>query len=140
MVEGKEGIDIPFFLKWVILPTCTSLKIKEVLPAEFSRITLDEKSFEINGDLTIKGITHPISFVLEPVGSKSYVADLSFDRSKYDVRFRSGSFFENLGDKLILDDIEFALNAEPETLDDFKPMFEKITTNCQSCHQVYRLK
>tara|TARA_E500000081_G_scaffold141691_1_gene159841 strand:- start:34 stop:615 length:582 start_codon:yes stop_codon:yes gene_type:complete len=83
----------------------SSLKIKEVLPAEFSRITLDEKSFEINGDLTIKGITHPISFVLEPVGSKSYVADLSFDRSKYDVRFRSGSFFENLGDKLILDDI-----------------------------------
>ena len=31
---------------------------------------------------------------------------LSFDRSKYDVRFRSGSFFENLGDKLILDDID----------------------------------
>ena len=42
--------------------------------------------------------------------------------------------------KKFLDDIEFALNAEPETLDDFKPMFEKITTNCQSCHQVYRLK
>ena len=39
-----------------------------------------------------------------------------------------------------LDDIEFALNAEPESLDDFKPMFAKITTNCQSCHQVYRLK
>ena len=33
-------------------------------------------------------------------------ARLSFDRSKYDVRFRSGKFFENLGDKLILDDIE----------------------------------
>ena len=32
-------------------------------------------------------------------------ANLIFDRSKYDVRFRSGTFFENLGDKLILDDI-----------------------------------
>ena len=42
--------------------------------------------------------------------------------------------------KKFLDDIEFALNAEPESLDDFKPMFAKITTNCQSCHQVYRLK
>ena len=42
--------------------------------------------------------------------------------------------------KKFLDDIEYALNAEPESLDDFKPMFAKITTNCQSCHQVYRLK
>ena len=33
-------------------------------------------------------------------------AKLVFDRSKYDVRYGSGSFFENLGDKLILDDIE----------------------------------
>jgi hypothetical protein len=32
-------------------------------------------------------------------------AKLVFDRSKYEVRFRSGSFFENLGDKLIYDDI-----------------------------------
>ena len=29
-----------------------------------------------------------------------------FDRSKYDVRYGSGSFFENLGNRLILDDIE----------------------------------
>ena len=39
-----------------------------------------------------------------------------------------------------VNDIEFALNAEPESLDDFKPMFSKITENCQSCHQVYRSK
>jgi len=42
--------------------------------------------------------------------------------------------------KQFLDDIEFALNAEPESLDDFKPMFAKITNNCKSCHQVYRMK
>ena len=35
-------------------------------------------------------------------------------------------------------DIELALNAEPESLDEFKPMFSNITKNCQSCHQVYR--
>ena len=33
-------------------------------------------------------------------------AILVFDRSKYDVRFRSGSFFDELGDKLILDEIK----------------------------------
>ena len=39
-----------------------------------------------------------------------------------------------------INDIEIALNAEPESLDDFKPLFAKITENCQSCHQVYRSK
>ena len=81
------------------------LKINEVVTAEFSRITLNEKSFEIIGDLTIKDITHPITFILERAGN-SYIADLTFDRSDYNVQFRSGSFFENLGDKLILDDIK----------------------------------
>jgi len=42
--------------------------------------------------------------------------------------------------KKFIDDIEFTLNAEPESLDDFKPMFATITSNCQSCHQVYRMK
>ena len=82
------------------------LKITEVIPAEFSRITLDEKSYELIGDLTIKDITHPITFTLKPEDNQSYKAELIFDRSKYNVRFRSGSFFENLGDKLILDDIK----------------------------------
>ena len=82
------------------------LKITEVIPAEFSRITLDEKSYELVGDLTIIDITHPITFTLKPENNQSFRAELTFDRSKYDVRFRSGSFFENLGDKLILDDIK----------------------------------
>ena len=61
--------------------------------------------FDIDGVLTINGISHPISFVLS-VDNKVATSKLTFDRSKYDVRFRSGTFFENLGDKLILDDIE----------------------------------
>jgi hypothetical protein len=36
----------------------------------------------------------------------SWVSYLTFDRSKYNVRYGSGSFFENLGDKLILDSIK----------------------------------
>ena len=82
------------------------LKIIEVLPPELSRIEADNNSFEVSGELTIKGITQPIVFTLKPVSDQSYVADLTFDRSDYNVRFRSGSFFENLGDKLILDDIK----------------------------------
>ena len=59
----------------------------------------------VNGMLTIKNISHPIKFNLD-VQSNNATTKLAFDRSKYDVKFRSGNFFENLGDKLILDDID----------------------------------
>ena len=51
--------------------------------------------------------------------------------------FGQRSGFNNSVLKFV-NDIEFALNAEPESLDDFK-MFSKITENCQSC-KVYRIK
>ena len=76
---------------------------------------LNQISFE--GDLTIKDITNPISFNATLIESSPYLkanAILSFDRSKYDVRFRSGSFFENLGDKLILDDIDVNIKLVTE--------------------------
>tara|TARA_B100000686_G_scaffold343241_1_gene423728 strand:- start:345 stop:1013 length:669 start_codon:yes stop_codon:yes gene_type:complete len=76
---------------------------------------VNQISFE--GDLTIKDITNPISFNATLIESSPYLkanAILSFDRSKYDVRFRSGSFFENLGDKLILDDIDVNIKLVTE--------------------------
>ncbi|MEC8838650.1 MAG: YceI family protein [Candidatus Neomarinimicrobiota bacterium] len=84
----------------------------------FPEATLSFKSKSFNklknqinfeGELTIKNISNPILFNATLLESSPYLkakAILSFDRSKYDVRFRSGSFFENLGDKLILDDID----------------------------------
>jgi polyisoprenoid-binding protein YceI len=60
--------------------------------------------YNIQGNLTIKGTTHPVDFTISFIDDH-WKANLIFDRSKYDVRFRSGTFFENLGDKLIYDDI-----------------------------------
>lgn len=57
----------------------------------------------ISGKLTIKGITNPVLTTVTKDGN-TYNAVFSVDRSKYDVRYGSGSFFENLGDKAI-DDI-----------------------------------
>ena len=65
--------------------------------------------WQVMGELTIKGYTHPVQF--EMLNSEDgWNANLVFDRSKYDVRFRSGTFFQNLGDKLIFDEIELAIN------------------------------
>lgn len=61
--------------------------------------------YTVTGDLTIKGKTNPIKF-------KAYLKDgvatanITVDRSKYDVRYGSGSFFDNLGDKTIYDNFD----------------------------------
>ena len=77
----------------------------------------NDSGLDVNGNLTIKGITLPIKFKLEDLEMDQeevrWKGVLTFDRSKYNVRFRSGSFFQNLCDKLILDEIRI------ETLLDF---------------------
>jgi hypothetical protein len=57
----------------------------------------------VSGKLTIKGKTEEITFEAFKNG-REYSALLEVDRSKFDVRYGSNSFFDNLGDKAI-DDI-----------------------------------
>ena len=71
--------------------------------------TSNGTDYQLTGDLTIKGITKPVSFPakVEAEGVKIIATGkLTFDRTHYDIKFRSGSYFENLADKLIYDDVE----------------------------------
>ena len=64
--------------------------------------------FLFKGNLTIKSITNPIEMKGKVQKYDSgYSADIKlvFDRSKYDVRHRSASFFNDLGDRIISDDV-----------------------------------
>lgn len=70
-----------------------------------------KNSYEITADLTIKGITHPVTFDLSVYGSKAN-ATLKVDRAQYDIRFGSGSFFDNLGDKTIYDEFDMVVDLE----------------------------
>lgn len=63
---------------------------------------INRDKFKVSGDLTIKGITHPVSFEAQKSGNK-YQASIDVDRTKYDIKFRSGKFFSDLGDNLIYD-------------------------------------
>ncbi len=58
---------------------------------------------KVKGRLTIKNITHPVEFTAKQT-NEGYLATVVVDRSKYDVRYGSGSFFDNLGDNMIYDD------------------------------------
>ncbi|MFC0779900.1 YceI family protein [Flavobacterium sp. HJSW_4] len=67
----------------------------------------------IEGNLTIKGITHPTGFNLEVKRNESDLkasGKIIIDRTKYDMKFRSGNFFTNLGDTLIYNEFELDVN------------------------------
>lgn len=70
-------------------------------------------NYAITGDLTIKGITAPVTFnVLAWKDEKTVRAagTMRFDRTLYDVRYRSGKFFESLGDNMIEDMVELTFD------------------------------
>lgn len=70
-----------------------------------------KNSYEVTGDLTIKGITKPVTFDVSIYGNKA-TASMKIDRARYNVRYGSGSFFENLGDKTIYDEFDLVVDLE----------------------------
>jgi len=73
-----------------------------------------DPTHEITGDLTLKDKTNPVTFpaVITRDGNMTKaMANITIDRTKWDVRFGSTNFFENLaGDRIINNDISLALN------------------------------
>lgn len=67
--------------------------------------------YTVTADLTIKGITNPVTFDLTTKGNTAD-AVVTIDRTKYGIKYSSKSFFDNLGDKTIYDD--FTLNVHLE--------------------------
>lgn len=68
-----------------------------------------KNSYKVTGDLTIKNITKPVTFDVSVYGSKA-TATMKIDRAAYDVRYGSGSFFDNLGDKTIYDEFDLVVD------------------------------
>ena len=72
----------------------------------------DKGSATIKGNLTIKEKTNPVEFtVTETLSGEAatYSAVIKIDRTLYDIKYGSGKFFSDLGDKAIYD--EFTLNV-----------------------------
>ena len=65
--------------------------------------------YAIKAALTIKGITKDIEFEAE-VNSNSASATIIVDRTEFDIRYGSGKFFDNLGDKTIHDEFTLEVN------------------------------
>jgi len=79
---------------------------------EFKTIaTKSNGIYTVTADLTIKGITNPVTFdmnVTDTTASTSF----KVDRTKFDIKYGSGSFFDNLGDKTISDEFDLTVNLQ----------------------------
>lgn len=86
----------------------SSLKINKVIVGK------KPNTLEVTGDLKIKGTSLSHTFIVNTKNEKdqiSYATQLKIDRTKYNVKYGSNNFFDNLGDKAIEDifvlDIQF---------------------------------
>ncbi len=61
--------------------------------------------YNVTADLTIKGITQPVTFDITLSGNTA-TTSFNVDRTKYGIKFKSANYFENLGDKAIYDEFE----------------------------------
>jgi polyisoprenoid-binding protein YceI len=67
----------------------------------------------VKGTLTIKGVTNPVEFKATSQKKEEgtwFYANIVVDRAKYNIRYGSGSFFDNLGDKVIYDEFKLKVN------------------------------
>lgn len=74
-------------------------------------------NFDVKGDMTIRGITQPVQFTtqLTPDGKRyKGTANITIDRSLYNVKYGSGKFFEDLGDKTIYDEFDLVVTLIAE--------------------------
>lgn len=70
-------------------------------------------NYKIIGNLTIKETTKEVKFfanVAEAAGTVTASGKITVDRSEYNVRYGSGSFFDGLGDKTIYDEFDLQVN------------------------------
>ncbi|MCP4883172.1 MAG: YceI family protein [Flavobacteriales bacterium] len=70
-----------------------------------------KNSYEVTGDLTIKDKTNPVTFDMSIYGNKA-TANIKIDRTEYEVRYGSASFFDNLQDKAIYDEFDLITDLE----------------------------
>jgi polyisoprenoid-binding protein YceI len=90
-------------------PTATfEIKSSKALPKPDAQ----GNTHEITGDLTIKGVTKPNTFPAKvEIKGNNVVAmgTVKVDRTAYGVKYNSGKFFPNIGDKMINDEFTIDL-------------------------------
>lgn len=67
--------------------------------------------YKVIANITIKNITKEIKFNATAKDGTA-TADIKLDRADFDIKYGSGSFFDNLGDKTIYDEFDLAVTLK----------------------------
>jgi len=76
-------------------------------------VNVRSKTIKVTGNLTIKGITNPVTFPAKMEVKDGIVranGKIVIDRTQWGIRYRSGKFYDNLADQAVSDDIEIQMN------------------------------
>jgi polyisoprenoid-binding protein YceI len=68
-------------------------------------------TYNVNASLTIKDVTAPVNFLITIKGNTA-TTTFKVDRTKYGIKYGSGSFFDGLGDKVISDEFDLTVNLQ----------------------------
>lgn len=90
-MKGEDFFEVKKY------PTAT-LKVKKV------------EGFTVTADLTIKGVTQEVKFLTAKHGN-TYTGTLTFDRTKFGIKYGSKSFFKSIGDKAIDNEVSLIFNV-----------------------------
>jgi len=88
---------------------------------KLSSVEVDGDTTNLIGDLTIKDITNEVTIpatVTMADDAATITADLTLDRSLWEIRYGSESFFDDLGDKVIENDMELTLEINLTEVED----------------------
>lgn len=70
------------------------------------------ENIKITGNLTIKGVTNEVTFPARMEVKDGIVkanGKLTFDRTAWGIRYRSGKFYDNLADQAVSDEVELEM-------------------------------
>ncbi len=112
--QGKEKLEghlkSPDFFDTEKFPTA-KLVISSITPLETPK---NGMTHTVKGFLTIKDKSNPIEFNASMKGEGSRMTCdgiVNVDRTKYDVRYGSKTFFAEIGDKAIMDEFSLRFNV-----------------------------
>jgi rhodanese-related sulfurtransferase/polyisoprenoid-binding protein YceI len=90
------------------------LKLSKITPVPNARP--GNPNYEVNGTLTIKGVSGEVSFpaivAVTPDGVLAADAHFDIDRTRWNILYGSGKFYEKLGMHLVNDEISIALKLK----------------------------
>lgn len=87
------------------------VKKHKVALLNFTSVKQIENNYIVKGDLTIKGITNEVTFRMV-IFKDSAVTELKIDRTKFDVKYGSASFFDGLKDRAIYDEFDLSVKLK----------------------------